>query len=103
MNIERLKYSKCPNCKRRGLSGFRKTGYKYNPVLECEYCKKKFKVNRALSVTVDIGMAVIIGLIGQKTGMPLWICCIILLLLLAVFEYFAPLEEIEDKDKKQDN
>ena len=100
MNINKITHSKCPHCRKHGI-GFPKIGYRYNRLITCKYCGKKFKVNRALSITVLIILGVLGGICFIKTkeifsNVPDWICYPLIFILLSVFEYFAPLEEYDD-------
>lgn len=102
MKISHITNSKCPCCKKYGLP-FYKTNYKYNPVVTCKFCGKKFKVNRALSLTVIILLAFSVVVGFKKVNdyifnFPEWTIYFIGLALWHVFEYFAPLEEYEDDD-----
>ena len=102
MNIRKIINSKCPYCKKRGIQ-FYKTSYKYNPILTCRFCGKKFKVNRVLSITAIILLAVLVGVVSRKVeefypNIPMWSPYCIMILLWLVFEYFAPLDECDDND-----
>ena len=101
MKFENIKYSKCPNCKKHGIS-FYKTGHKYNPIICCKFCGKKFRVNRALSMTVIVLLAVLGGVAFREIkeiypSIPTWTCYALYSFLWLAFEYFAPLEEYEEK------
>lgn len=101
MNINKIIYSKCPHCKQHGISLF-KTGYKYNPILTCKYCGKKFKVNRVLYLFVLLLWCIFLGISYRLKdqfwpNIPYWISWIYSVIPLLLFEYFAPLEEESDK------
>ena len=100
MMFEKITHSKCPNCKKHGLP-FYKTSYKYNPLITCKFCGKKFAVNRVLSMTFLIAMLVLLGFVFQKLqewfGVPNWICCVLGVGGWLLFQYFAPLKEHEEK------
>ena len=95
--FRKIFYSKCPNCGEHGIKAFHKTLRRYNPIFKCKYCGKKFKMNMALSIVVKCGIAASIGIFGLNFNkvikIPLWIYCVIAIILLLLFEYFSPLEE----------
>ena len=100
IDFNKIKYSKCPACKKHGISAFNKIGYRYNPVVECHYCKKKFSVNIALSIIMKIVISIFVGAIAiivdtYIVKVPLLIWAIIALILLFLFEYFAPLSDAD--------
>lgn len=99
MFLEKIKYSKCPSCKKYGIRSFFKSG-KYTYRLTCKYCKKKYKINIALNTFVNIFIAIFVGSIAWGVNkhifpMPLWFWMGIAIILLLCFDYFAPLEEVE--------
>ena len=96
MILEKLKFSKCPNCKKHGIP-FWKTGWRHNPILVCKYCNEKYKVNIALSIATKVLVPCLLGLILKGIPMPIFvIICVIVILIL---EYFAPVEELTEDDK----
>ena len=99
MILEKIKYSKCPACQKHGIRAFFKSG-KYTYKLTCKYCAKKFKINIALNTFINIFIATLVGLIAFVVNkyiilMPLWFWWGIAIILLLLFDYFAPLEEVE--------
>ncbi len=95
MLLEKIKYSKCPSCKKHGIKTFFKSG-KYTYRLTCKYCKKNFKINIALNTLVNIFIGISVGLAAYIVdSMPLWFWIGIAIILLLCFDYFAPLEEVE--------
>ena len=102
MNFEKITHSKCPHCKKHGISAFFKTSYKHNPVIRCKYCGKKFKVNRAFSIIMILLIVLVVGISARIINenwfhIPLWLVCIIVILLFLISYYFAQLEDINDK------
>ena len=100
INFEKIKYSKCPSCKKHGIPAFRKIGHRYNPAVTCRYCGKEFSVNIVLSIFMKIAIGVLVGSIAfaVKTYLfevPFLIWIILMLCLWFLCEYFVPLEEIE--------
>jgi hypothetical protein len=98
--VDKIKCSKCPSCQKHGITAFFKSG-RYTHKLTCKYCSKKFKINIALNTFVNIGVALSVGLIAVFVNdyiipMPLWFWGIVAVVLLGCFQYFAPLEEIEE-------
>ena len=97
MNIEKLRYSKCPACKKHGIPAFSKLG-RWTYTVKCKYCHKKFKVNSVLAYIVKLGGAIGVGLFCRfVASFPFWLACVIGILMLFLFEYFAPLEEVDDQ------
>ena len=103
MEIQKIKYSKCPHCKQHGIKAFSKISHRHNPILTCKYCGKRFSVNIILSIFVKIAIPVFFGSITKLffenldediLMLILYVACVLTLFL---FEYFAPLEEIPDK------
>ena len=100
MTLEQLKYSKCPSCKKHGIRAFSKSG-RYTYQLTCKYCSKKFKINSVLNYVVKIGIAISVGLLAAFVNeyiapTPLWFWIPAIIVLLLCFQYFAPLEELEE-------
>ena len=96
MNFKKIKYSKCPACKKHGIFAFNKIGHRYNRIVECHYCKKTFSVNIALSITMKIVIPLFVGIIALIVNtyiakIPFLIWAIMILVLWFLFEYFAPL------------
>ena len=99
VNIERIKYSKCPNCGNYGIDAV-KTYTKYNPTLTCKYCGCKFIVNRAMTIFVYIIIVIATGSVGgyfkyNVFDIPSWLIAIIALFFIKIFDYFAPLTKID--------
>ncbi len=109
MTLEQLKYSKCPSCKKHGITAFFKSG-RYTHKLTCKHCSKKFKINSALNVFAHIGIGIFVGLIAVFVNeyivpTPVWFWIPAIIILLLCFQYFAPLEELEksaSRSKEQD-
>ena len=102
MKLKQIKYSKCPQCKKHGLKIY-KTSYKYNPVIICNCCGKKFKVNRFLSLVVLLVDAVFVGVVYRYINyniihIPIEISYIVGIVIWFLFQYFAPLEEYDDSN-----
>ena len=100
MTLEQLKYSKCPSCKKHGITAFFKSG-RYTYKLTCKHCSKKFKINSVLNYVVKIGIAISVGLLAAFVNeyiapTPLWFWIPAIIVLLLCFQYFAPLEELEE-------
>lgn len=98
MNVEKIKYSKCPYCKKYGISASRGVGYKSNHAETCKYCKKSFKVNWAFSFVAEFAIlfvGLLIYYLINKFIIPvsIWIPIITII---AVYEStlrFYPMEE----------
>ncbi len=100
MNLEKLKYSKCPNCKKHGIPGVLKAG-RYPYTLTCKHCEKKYKMNSALVVIINIFAPITGGIIcllvdNHIVNIPLLLYMAVALILHALAMYFAPLEEVDE-------
>ncbi len=100
MTLEQLKYSRCPSCKKYGISAFHKSGRRTHKVT-CKYCCKTFKINSVLDVFAKIGIGIFIGVLAVFVNehivpTPIWSWIPLVIILLLCFEYFAPLEEIAE-------
>lgn len=98
--LEKIKYNKCPACKKYGLSAFSKISHGHNPVVKCKHCGKQYSVNVALSIVLKISIAAfwgVMALIFEKylTPLSIWFWGIIAIISYFVFEYFAPFEECD--------
>ena len=107
MSFEKIKYSKCPNCKKHGIPAFSKLSRVYNPDVQCCYCKKIYSVNIALSKLVGISIAFLVGIIGNifnkyVTPIPFFVWVLPIIFLYLLFEYYAPLEEAKVKGQNTD-
>ena len=99
MSLEKIKYSKCPSCKKHGIRAFFKSG-KHTYKLTCRYCSKRFKINIVLNTFVNIFIAIFVAVIALIVNkhiipMPSWFWMGMAIILLLCFDYFAPLEEVE--------
>ena len=106
MNLEKLKYSKCPHCKKYGIKALRGVGYHSNYEQTCLYCKKRYRMNWALSFLLKISILSFYGIIGfiinkYFSKIPTEVVAIILTLLAIASFYFiiriCPMEEEKDK------
>lgn len=102
MKFENIKYSKCPYCKKHGIYGILKI---INPrkVFTCRFCGKKYTINSFLYYAMLIFVALFSGvfiMIFDKyiLKIPDWLGYILSLAVLFLFEYFAPLEEYNEKN-----
>lgn len=62
--MEKLKYSKCPHCKKYGISALRGISRASTYTVTCKYCKRKYKMNWALSFIIKISILFFYGVIG---------------------------------------
>ncbi len=99
MDFKKIKHSKCPNCGEYSLPVL-KICTTYNPILECPYCKKKYRINRFVSFISLGAILVLIVLIckflNSIINIPVWVCYIFFIIGFILFQYFAPLEEVLD-------
>lgn len=105
MKLEQIKYSKCPNCKNKGLPFF-KIGSPGDPVLTCKCCGKKYKFNSAVSITITITVAVLVvgvfryineNISPVSTVIPYIVGIGILILV----QYFIPPEEYDNSNSNR--
>ena len=92
--------SKCPNCQKHGI-GFWKTRTRYNPKLTCKYCNKTYKVSWTVSFVFILGWAACMGTVillvrDYIFEIPIWLCYTIALIPVLIFQYFAPLKEVDN-------
>ena len=102
MNFEKLKYSKCPHCKKYGISASRGIQYHYTSVEICKYCGKKYRVNWALAFLLKCLFAFIYGgffliINTYIIQVPLWIIGISGAFLYLIIRRICPMEEEKDK------
>ena len=97
MKLEQLTHSKCPNCKKHGISAFFKWGKTSSSTLRCKYCDKQYKVPEIIRLFIIFGSAffafVICKSLSAFVTVPNWAYYVLGLLLYFIGEYFAPLEE----------
>lgn len=99
MDIDKLKYSKCPNCKKHGISAFLKLGRASTNRVSCKYCKKTYKVNWILAFIIKILIILALFMFTEYIyELSVWNSVILGIILLGVFQYFTPLEEIEEQN-----
>lgn len=96
MILPKLKLSKCPHCQKHGLP-FWKTGRRYNPVLVCKYCNKKYRVNIVLSIATKVLVPCLLGFLLR--GIPMTLFIVICIIAILILEYFAPVEEINEDEE----
>lgn len=101
MDIEKLKYSRCPNCKRHGIPSFGKTGANRPYKVVCKYCGKAYRINVILDmmvkIAIPVSLAIIYWILKNKymITIPFWILVVLIIIFRCLYEYFAPLEDIE--------
>lgn len=103
MNMEKIKYSKCPNCKKYGISALRGIGRASTSVVTCKYCGKKYRVNSALALVLTV-FIIIIGCTVSiiitdllKVRISGWILGILFGIFTLFSERYWPMEEEKDK------
>lgn len=106
MNIEKIKYSKCPYCKRYGIKALRGIGLNSNYQVKCRYCNKKYRFNWALSFILKICLIVFWGVVGLVVNKHLKVSSMGLMAIvfgsIAIVSFciiirFCPIEEEKDK------
>ncbi len=102
MNFEKLKYSKCPHCKKYGIGVMRGVGKTTTYVETCKYCGKKYRVNWALAFLLKIfipcicyGICLIINTYIIK--IPTWIIMVVCVISCLFVFRICPMEEEKDK------
>ena len=101
MNFDKLRYSKCPHCHQHGLPAFMKTVWHSGLALTCKHCQHKFFLRRFVYVLAALAIAVAVALISRLISffgipVPLWLMAIVVIALVLMFEYFAPLEKLDE-------
>ena len=96
---EKLKYSKCPNCNKYGLLAWGKTSRGRSPIIACEFCHEKFRINYALSVVAIFSIPLLWAFLARFLNangvlIPNFFYFLMCLISFSVFEYFAPLERV---------
>ena len=102
MNMEKIKYSKCPNCKKYGINANRGIHFHHTSVETCKYCGKKFKVNSALAFLLKCFFALVCGFFFLIINtyiiqVPFWIIGILSVFVYLLVERICPMEEEKDK------
>lgn len=103
MHMEKLKYSKCPNCKKYGMDIFRGIGIHSTYVETCRYCGKKYQVNWALAFLIKlfvpliwVGIMLIIN--TYFINISEWVVVLFGLLIFYLIIRICPMEEVKDKE-----
>ena len=101
MNLDKLRYSKCPHCHQHGLPAFMKTVRHRGLVLTCKHCQRKFFLSRFAYVLAMLAIAVGVELVHCLIlfcgiPVPFWLTAIAAVVLILTFEYFAPLEKLDE-------
>ena len=94
MDIKKILYSKCPNCKRHGIFVL-KAHRTFNPVMKCEYCEKKYRMNRFNGFLYRLIAIVFPLLVGKLVDtyiveLPIWIPISVGIILYVLCQYFTP-------------
>ena len=105
MNFEKIKYSKCPNCKKYGINSSGKIGIRVCIPVKCKYCKKIFVINSALRIIILIfsplvggGIAIFLQrFFDESSKFPDIIGLLFAIVVLLFCEHFAKLEELTDE------
>lgn len=100
MKENKFLYSKCPNCKRHGITAFLKT---YE--LRCKYCGTLFRTYRSIRRILIVFVALIVGVLGYiiknyVCDIPLAVFFVVAVIAVLVVGYFEPVYEIEEDLKK---
>lgn len=102
--IEYLRFSKCPNCRKHGIPALEKIRLRgvHRMIVTCKYCGKKYEVLQAKARVAQVTIAIVYGIIiaimnNHVVNIPKAVWILGLIILLYVYEYFAPLEEPENE------
>ena len=93
-------YSKCPHCKRHGITAF------FKPYeLRCKYCGTLFRTNRYIFRILLVFVGLIVGALGYVIknyvyDMPLGVLYIIAVIPILAALYFEPIYEVKEDLKK---
>ena len=103
MHMEKLKYSKCPNCKKYGIGVSRGIRYHHTKVETCRYCGKKYQVNYVFINKQIIPQITGIEIFIVKANayimeIPFWIIIITFLCIYYLIIRICPMEEVKDKE-----
>lgn len=105
LDWNKIKYSKCPNCKKHSISAFTKVYHKGRSpiatagIIECENCGKQYITNNFLVVLAQIAMLILAIVLCWLLHFPIWAGVILPIFLFLIFEYFLPLKEIPPYNK----
>ena len=105
MNFEKIKYSKCPNCKKYGINSSGKIGIRVCIPVKCKYCKKFFVINSALRIIILIfsplvggGIAIFLQrFFDESSKFPDIIGLFAMIVVFLFCQHFAKLEELTDE------
>ena len=102
MDIEKFKYSKCPNCKKYGISALRGIGRASTSTVTCKYCGKKFRVNSALALILTVLIIIIgctVSVIADLFNVRIsgWTWGILFGIFILISERYWPMEEEKDE------
>ena len=105
MNFEKIKYSKCPNCKKYGINSSGKIGIRVCIPVKCKYCKKIFVINSALRIIILIfsplvggGIAIFLQrFFDESSKFPDIIGLFAMIVVFLFCQHFAKLEELTDE------
>ena len=108
MNLDwnKIRYSKCPNCKKHSIPAFSKISGKgvrsrisTPSIVECENCKKQYIANGFLVFLIQMITWILAIVLCWLLHFPIWAGIILPILLLLAFEYFLPLKEFMPYDE----
>ena len=100
----KLKYQRCPNCKKYGLPAWNKTYRNHNKIHRCPYCENFYKVNIFLSTMARILLLFVICFIEISINklFAVKISAALITLIIAIFYclmlFLLPYEKIYDDE-----
>lgn len=99
MKENKFLYSKCPKCGRHGIPAFSKYGRSPRAV-SCIYCHGTFKASAFSYILLGIFIITSGYLVNRYLfEFPLWGLLLWVIGVFALGEYFAPLREVEVKER----
>ena len=95
-NMEKIKYSKCPNCKKYGLPSFFRLSRTSTTKVSCKYCEKVYRINIFIGVFIRAAMVIFACFLGHYNVLPDPLIIVVAGFLLLILGYFAPMQEVDD-------
>ena len=99
---EKLKYSKCPCCKKYGIHAYpKKSGFRFHK-LKCRFCKETVQINGPLywfdfALTLIVMFIIEMMITVSLVVVPWWMMLISVLCAIFLTDYFAPLKKYTKK------
>ncbi len=92
LDVEKLKFSRCPNCRNFGIPAGVRFSRSGSLKLTCKYCKKTYRVNPAFGFFLKVIVIFFVCFLGFGKFFGV----LFAFLLLTILGYFAPLQEVDE-------